>query len=231
MSGDSDIQWLAHSALYDSSEKGDTDKRQSLEFIKRQLDLWVAFASLLLMAPLLVLISMVIVIGHGRPVIIAHMRVGRGGVTFPCLKFRSMVLDGEDRLRRYFESSPEARQEWETTRKLKSDPRVTCFGRVLRKSSLDELPQLVNVLRGEMSLVGPRPIVKEEMQLYGVYSQDYLSVRPGMTGPWQVSGRNDMSYDTRIRMDAQYARTWSLAGDFTILLKTVWVVLRTRGSY
>ena len=199
--------------------------------VKRQLDCSISFAVLLLAAPFLLLIALVIAIGYGRPIFIAHMRIGRNGTKFPCLKFRTMVVDAQETLARHLEANPEAREEWEATRKLRNDPRITPIGRFLRKSSLDELPQLINVLRGDMSLVGPRPIVTEEMPLYGPWLKDYLSVRPGMTGPWQVSGRNDVSYRERVQLDSQYARNWSLAGDFVLMLRTLIVVMKTKGSY
>lgn len=200
-------------------------------WVKRQLDVAVALAVLLVAAPLLVLIAGAVAVRYGRPVFIAHMRVGQNGRLFPCLKFRTMVVDAAETLRQHLEKDPEARKEWNETRKLKNDPRITSFGRLLRKSSIDELPQLVNVLRGDMSLVGPRPIVTEEMQRYGSWLKDYLSIKPGMTGPWQVSGRNDVSYQERVALDSFYARNWTLAGDLMLMLRTLVVVLKSKGSY
>jgi len=142
-----------------------------------------------------------------------------------------MVVDADVALARLLESDPEARAEWERDFKLRNDPRITRIGRFLRKSSLDELPQLFNVLKGEMSLVGPRPIVAEEVERYGSAFHDYTSCRPGITGLWQVSGRNDMDYVTRVALDREYARGWSLRGDIAILVRTALVVVRGRGAY
>ena len=163
--------------------------------------------------------------------LIKHRRVGRGGVLFPCFKFRTMVVNAEDVLQEHLDADVDARQEWSATRKLKSDPRITPIGRMLRKSSVDELPQLLNVLRGEMSLVGPRPIVEPEVHHYGAVIHQYLKVRPGLTGSWQVSGRSDASYARRVQMDADYVRNWSFGRDLIILIKTVPAVLTSRGSY
>jgi lipopolysaccharide/colanic/teichoic acid biosynthesis glycosyltransferase len=158
--------------------------------------------------------------------------VGRGGALFGCLKFRSMVIDSEARLAELLARDPAARAEWEATRKLKRDPRVTSVGRFLRASSLDELPQLINVLRGEMSLVGPRPVIQAELeQHYGAAAAHYMSVRPGITGLWQVSGRNDTTYEQRVRLDVSYVARASFAEDLRILLATPVAVLRRRGAY
>jgi lipopolysaccharide/colanic/teichoic acid biosynthesis glycosyltransferase len=147
------------------------------------------------------------------------------------LKFRTMVVNAEATLARHFEKNPAARQEWEATQKLRDDPRVTPLGRFLRATSLDELPQLFNVLAGDMSLVGPRPIVRGEIIRYGTYFEDYASARPGLTGLWQVSGRSDVDYDKRVALDRSYVMGWSLSGDLMILLRTVKVVFSRVGSY
>lgn len=200
--------------------------------LKRAFDVCASGAFLLMLAPVLILISLMVLATDGRPVVFRHTRVGRGGRSFDCLKFRSMIRDGDRILAAHLDSSPAARAEWEETRKLRDDPRVLGHvGRFLRKSSLDELPQLFNVLRGEMSLVGPRPIVTEELVHYEAGREWYFSVRPGITGPWQVGGRSDTSLATRVRLDVQYAKCISLRRDLAILFRTVAVVLRSKGAY
>jgi undecaprenyl-phosphate galactose phosphotransferase len=143
-----------------------------------------------------------------------------------------MVRDSERVLSEFLDSSPDAKREWESSYKLRNDPRITRFGRFLRRTSLDELPQFWNVLRGEMSLVGPRPVVREEIdRYYGGAAKHYCSVRPGVTGPWQVGGRSDLSYDQRVQLDVVYAQSWTIRGDLLILLRTLKVVFRGNGSY
>ncbi|HBQ2175900.1 TPA: sugar transferase, partial [Klebsiella pneumoniae] len=158
-------------------------------------------------------------------------RVGKNGHKFKCLKFRSMVINSQEVLSKLLENDPVARVEWDTTFKLKNDPRVTPIGRFLRRTSLDELPQLFNVLRGEMSLVGPRPIITDELARYNDEVAYYLLSKPGMTGLWQVSGRSDVDYDTRVYLDAWYVKNWSMWNDIAILFKTVGVVLKRDGAY
>lgn len=197
---------------------------------KRAFDVITAFGLLVVLSPLMLLLAWRIR-SDGGPAIFAHQRVGQGGRSFPCYKFRSMVVDAKVQLERLLESDPELRAEWEREHKLKTDPRVTRVGHFLRKTSLDELPQLFNVLRGEMSLVGPRPIVQAELERYGNDAQYFLMVRPGITGLWQVSGRNDVGYETRVYLDSWYVKNWSLWYDIAILFKTVRVVLRRDGAY
>ena len=197
----------------------------------RGLDLIIALAAIIFTLPLLIVIFLAIQAQDGGPAIFAHERVGRGGRTFKCLKFRSMVLDAEARLGEVLRTDPAARAEWTRDHKLRVDPRITRVGDFLRRSSLDELPQLFNVLRGEMSIVGPRPIVVAEIPRYGRRFDAYRAVRPGITGLWQVSGRNDVSYRRRVAMDAFYARNKSLAWDLKLLLLTVPAVLFGNGSY
>ena len=168
---------------------------------------------------------------EGGPVIYRHRRVGRDGKTFECLKFRSMVPDAEQRLRDLLERHPELKAEWLRNHKLRDDPRVTAVGRFLRRTSLDELPQIWNVLRGEMSLVGPRPIVREEMMRYGRWMRTYFSAKPGLTGLWQVMGRNDTDYHRRVAIDVYYVRKHSALLDLYILLKTTGVILGGGGAY
>ena len=191
----------------------------------------IAFVALVLLIPLMTMIALAIFLQDGGPVIFAHRRVGQGRRMFPCLKFRTMAKDADVRLAELLANDPEARAEWEMDHKLRNDPRVTPLGRILRKSSLDELPQLINVIRGEMSLVGPRPIVEAEIPKYGRRIRDYYAVKPGLTGLWQVSGRNDTSYRSRVAMDCVYARSKSLRMDLWIMLATVPAVLLRKGSY
>ena len=205
--------------------------RRSPDACARALDLAVAVPALVFLAPLLVLVSLAVALERKGPVIFAHPRLGRGGRTFHVLKFRSMRTDGEAVLARHLRETPAAAAEWAADHKLRDDPRVTPLGRFLRKSSLDELPQLFNVVRGEMSIVGPRPIVQAEVERYGRFYEAYCSVRPGITGVWQVSGRNDVSYRRRVAMDAVYAKRKSVPLDLEIMLATIPAVLLRKGSY
>jgi lipopolysaccharide/colanic/teichoic acid biosynthesis glycosyltransferase len=197
----------------------------------RCLDILVALAALAAFAPLMIVLTLMIYIQDGGPPVFAHRRVGFGGRSFPCFKFRSMVVDADARLRALLECDPAARAEWERDQKLRHDPRITALGGFLRKSSLDELPQLFNVLRGEMSIVGPRPIVAAEVVRYGRRFRSYCAVRPGITGLWQVSGRNDTTYRRRVALDHIFSRRSSLGLYVWILITTVPVVLLKRGSY
>lgn len=200
--------------------------------LKRALDVFAALLFFTFFGWLYVIVWFGVIATTGYPAIYRHQRVGQGGVPFDCLKFRSMVANSAEILHRHLADNPAARAEWEKDFKLRDDPRITKFGRILRKTSLDELPQFWNVLRGDMSLVGPRPVVHKELsKYYGVSDIYYMSVKPGITGPWQVGGRNDLDYGQRIHLDVQYAKTWSLKGDFMILVRTVVVVLMQRGSY
>ncbi len=199
--------------------------------IKRGFDMMAAGGLLLALLPLFLLLALMIR-RDGGPIFFAHRRIGQGGREFGCLKFRSMVTDSDHRLALLLESDLAVRQEWEATRKLKNDPRVTRIGRLLRATSLDELPQIINVLRGEMSLVGPRPVLATELAMYyGAAAEHYVSVRPGITGLWQVSGRSNTSYAERVALDVAYATQPSLLQDMRILLRTPMVVLKRRGAY
>ncbi len=191
----------------------------------------IAAMALLFLAPLMLLVAIAVFAYDGGPIVFAHRRIGRDGRTFPCLKFRSMAVDAEERLAEVLRTDPDARAEWERDHKLRDDPRVTKLGAFLRKTSLDELPQLFNVLRGEMSLVGPRPIVEGEVCKYGRRFKHYCAVKPGITGIWQVSGRNDTTYAARVAMDCVYAQRRTLGLDMTVLFLTVPAVLARRGSY
>ena len=201
------------------------------EFAIRLLDVTIALCVIIFALPLLVMIALSVMAQDRGPAVFAHERIGRDGRTFRCLKFRSMVRDAEQRLNDLLERDPQARAEWARDHKLRRDPRITRVGDFLRKSSLDELPQLFNVLRGEMSIVGPRPIVAAEVARYGRHFDKYCAVKPGITGLWQVSGRNDVSYRRRVAMDCIYARRKSLAWDIKLLFLTVPAVLFASGSY
>jgi len=197
----------------------------------RLLDIAIAALLLLFLAPLMLLVAALIYITDPGPIFFAHRRLGRDGRTFPCLKFRSMVVDAEQRLKHLLATSAEARDEWARDFKLRRDPRITPIGNFLRKTSLDELPQFINVLRGEMSIVGPRPIVEGEIERYGRYFADYSRVKPGITGLWQVSGRNNVHYRRRVALDVSYARNKCLGLDLRILAMTIPAVLLAKGSY
>ncbi len=199
--------------------------------LKRVLDVTAAVVLGLLGLPLVALIALAVRLDSPGPVFFAQPRIGKGGRKFRAWKFRTMVRDAQEVLDRYLREHPELREEWERDQKLRHDPRVTRVGRLLRRASLDELPQLWNVLRGEMSLVGPRPIVDEEVARYGPRFTLYAQVLPGITGLWQVSGRNDTTYEERVELDSYYVRNWSVWLDLYILARTVWVVLTARGAY
>ena len=205
--------------------------RQASDFLGRAFDVTSAVFALILLLPLLATIYLAVKLSGPGPAIFVQMRVGRDGQLFPCLKFRSMVVDAQQRLERLLAESEQAREEWARDQKLRNDPRITAIGAFLRKSSLDELPQLLNVLCGHMSIVGPRPIVEGEIVRYGDRFAAYCTVRPGLTGLWQVSGRNEVSYDARVRLDARYAHRKSLSYDLSICLRTVSAVLLSRGCY
>jgi len=197
---------------------------------KRIFDILVSLTVLVLASPLLLWIALRVA-SSGGPIFYGHIRQGQYNKPFPCYKFRTMAPNADVLLRDLLTQSASARAEWERDFKLKDDPRVTPIGKFLRKTSLDELPQLWNVLRGEMSLVGPRPVVSAELSRYGNQVEYYLEAKPGVTGLWQISGRNDVSYDTRVYLDAWYVKNWSLFTDIVILFKTLRVVFRNDGAY
>ena len=199
--------------------------------IGRVMDVVVALVALCLLAPVMAMVALAVVLERKGPVVFRHMRVGKAGRRFPVLKFRSMRMDADQVLIDHLSANPAAAEEWARDHKLKDDPRITPLGRFLRKSSLDELPQLVNVLAGQMSIVGPRPIVEAEIPRYGRFFKAYCCVRPGITGVWQVSGRNDVSYRRRVAMDALYARRKSVLLDLRLMSATIPAVLTRRGSY
>lgn len=198
--------------------------------LKTSFDQVVAGMLVVLFAPLLCALALIIR-ADGGPAFYRHRRIGAGGRNFACVKFRTMVTNAEQILNKLTASDPTAAAEWAATQKLRSDPRITRIGQFLRRSSLDELPQLFNVLRGEMSLVGPRPIVQSEIARYGGDIEYYFEAKPGITGLWQVSGRSDTSYERRVRLDVWYVRNWTLWHDIAILLKTVPAVFLQRGAH
>jgi exopolysaccharide production protein ExoY len=198
---------------------------------KRVIDIVLAVSGIILLAPLLIICFVVTVATSPGPALFRHKRVGFNGKYFDCLKFRTMVTDAPERLRKLLESDPVAAAEWAANRKLRHDPRVTAIGDILRRSSLDELPQLFNVLRGDMSIVGPRPVTAEELVKYSGAIDAYLSCRPGITGLWQVSGRSTTTYSKRVACDAFYAREWSMALDAKIVIVTIPSLLLSESAY
>ncbi|EIY4898124.1 undecaprenyl-phosphate galactose phosphotransferase WbaP [Klebsiella quasipneumoniae] len=202
----------------------------SSRILKRLFDIVGSLAIIIVLSPALLYISLKVK-KDGGPAIYGHERIGKGGRPFKCLKFRSMVINSKEVLAKLLENDPAAKAEWDATFKLKNDPRVTKIGAFLRRTSLDELPQLFNVLKGEMSLVGPRPIITAELERYNEEVDYYLLSKPGMTGLWQVSGRSDVDYETRVYLDAWYVKNWSMWNDIAILFKTIGVVLKKDGAY
>jgi len=198
---------------------------------KRIFDVFVALLVILLTLPLFIIVAVLIKITDPGPVIYKHVRVGLWGRSFACFKFRTMVVDSDQVLEALLDDDSSARAEWKQCQKLINDPRVTPVGRLLRESSLDELPQLINVLRGEMSFVGPRPIVPSDMSRYGDRLGLYMSARPGLTGAWQIDGRSDCGYDKRVGLDANYVSNWCFSTDLSILVRTVGAVIDRKGSY
>jgi len=199
--------------------------------LKRVFDLISVVVILALFGWLMVIIAIAVRM-TGRKVIYGHTRVGRGGKPFQCLKFRSMVPNSQEVLRELLATDPDARAQWERDFKLKDDPRITRIGRFIRKTSLDELPQLLNVVKGEMSIVGPRPVIQAEFeQYYDGAREHYLSVPPGLTGLWQVSGRSDLDYAERVELDKRYVERSNVFYDFMIVMRTVKVMVARRGAY
>jgi Undecaprenyl-phosphate galactose phosphotransferase WbaP len=199
--------------------------------LKRVLDFTLALLVVPLVLPLIGVLAIWIKLDSAGPALFRQKRIGRAGTPFDAWKFRTMASNASEVLEKYLSQDPELRREWEQNRKLRADPRVTRAGAFLRKTSLDELPQLWNVLKGEMSLVGPRPIVKEEISRYGTRFGAYTRVPGGITGLWQISGRSDTSYEERVSLDAYYVRNWSVWLDLYILFRTVGTVLRRKGAY
>ncbi|WP_455239122.1 undecaprenyl-phosphate galactose phosphotransferase WbaP [Veillonella sp.] len=205
--------------------------KKSNRIMKRIFDIAATVCGGILILPILAIVAVLIYLDSPGPIVFGHKRVGQGGKEFPCYKFRSMVPNAQEALEVYLKENPAAREEWERDFKLKDDPRVTRIGKFLRKTSLDELPQLWNVLVGDMSLVGPRPIVRDEIVKYGDYINDFYLVPPGITGVWQVSGRSDTTYEERVLMDSWYVHNWSVWIDIVYLFKTVLAVVKSKGAY
>jgi undecaprenyl-phosphate galactose phosphotransferase len=199
--------------------------------VKRALDLALTLPLVVFVSPLLMLIYALLKILDPGPALFTQVRVGRDGAYFVVYKFRTMRVDAEQRLKHLLKTNPHAAAEWAKYQKLRNDPRVTMLGKFLRKSSLDELPQLLNILRGEMSVIGPRPVTASEMQRYGAAIPFYTAARPGVLGLWQVKGRNRLTYPERISLDIEYVQTWSIWQDFRILFMAIPVVLLARGAY
>ena len=198
---------------------------------KRVMDFGASVLGGIVLLPLLFYLAIAVKMSSRGPIFYGHERIGRYGRRFKAWKFRTMFQDSSRKLEQYLDEYPEAREEWERDHKLKFDPRITRIGRFLRKTSLDELPQLWNVILGDMSLVGPRPIVTAEIAKYGQFYGLYTMVKPGITGLWQVSGRNNTTYDERVQLDSYYVRNWSPWIDVVLLFKTIRIVLFARGAY
>ena len=207
-------------------------QRLPWRIVKRSFDLLGSLALLILLSPLFLVLAIAIKRGSPGPISYSHTRIGRHGVSFNCIKLRTMVSNADEVMRRWRQENPDLHEEFQRTFKLKDDPRITPIGRWLRRTSLDELPQLWNVLRGDMSLVGPRPVIARELEeYYGPAAQLYMRTRPGMTGLWQVSGRSDTSYERRIILDEWYILNWSFWYDIVILVQTAWIVMTGKGAF
>jgi len=212
----------------------DTSNKFSLtwnKFIKRLLDIIAVTFGGILVFPFLMIVALLIKITSPGPVLYKQKRLGSNGKHFYAYKFRSMAIDAEERLEKLLQTNPELKKEWEETHKLLNDPRITGFGKILRRTSIDEFPQLINIFKGEMSLVGPRPIVDEEIEKYGEDYKRVFSIKPGLTGLWQVSGRSDANYLDRVAYDVYYLQSWSVWLDLWIIFKTFGVVLIGKGAY
>lgn len=200
--------------------------------VKRVFDLAFSLLALTFGFPIFILIALGVKLSSKGNIFYSQKRIGRGGKPFQCYKFRTMYRDADRRLLALFEKFPESQKEWLATRKLKKDPRITPFGKFLRKTSLDEIPQFFNVLKGNLSIVGPRPVVQEEVdQFYGMKAYKILSIRPGLTGIWQVSGRNNMTYDQRIQLDERYVDSQNFWLDLILIIKTIPCMILGKGAY
>ena len=200
-------------------------------FLKRLLDIFLILLFSPVILPVFIILSILVKITSKGPIFYGHVRVGKNNKKFKCWKFRSMCINSQEILEEILATDPVRREEWERDCKFVDDPRITKFGKFLRKTSLDELPQLINILVGQMSFVGPRPVTEPELEKYGKARDYVLSVLPGLSGMWQVSGRSDTSYEDRIAYDSYYIQNWSIWLDIWILIKTVWVVLKGKGAY
>lgn len=218
-------------APYNMTDAATSEARRNPALLKRGFDIVFSAAALIALAPVMLIVAIALRLREPGPVFFAHNRTGINGRQFKCLKFRTMHTDGDERLARVFDIDPVARKEWQEDQKLENDPRVHSLGDFLRKSSLDELPQFWNVLRGDMSIVGPRPITSKESVRYGRHFSDYCSVKPGITGAWQVGGRSETTYEYRVGLDVDYIRNASFLDDIRIVIKTVGVVLARKGAH
>lgn len=199
---------------------------------KRIFDIGFTLFIFVCFSPLFLIVALAVRCSSSGRVIYSHERIGRGGIPFRCYKFRTMFSDADQRLKELLKSNPRLQEEWNSARKLRCDPRIIPIGHFLRKTSLDELPQFWNVLKGDLSIVGPRPVVKEEVSLFlGEKAPKILSIRPGLTGIWQVSGRNDTSYQQRIKLDEAYVDNRSLFMDILLIIKTIPCMIFTKGAY
>ncbi|MCR5723546.1 MAG: undecaprenyl-phosphate galactose phosphotransferase WbaP [Treponema sp.] len=205
-------------------------KRRGL-VIKRIIDLLLLLISSPLVLPVTVIVALLVKCTSKGPIFYGHKRIGKNGREFKCWKFRSMVIDADKQLEKILAENPEMRAEWEKDRKFTNDPRVTPIGKILRKTSIDELPQFFNILTGEMSFIGPRPVTTPELEKYGTQAEFILSVQPGLSGMWQISGRSDTGYEERITLDSYYIQNWSIWLDLWIIIKTVYVVVKGKGAY
>lgn len=225
------IATVANAAFELREARDGSQDRPVSEAAKRSVDISIALVALAILLPIFLITAFLVWRNDGKSPFFGHLRLGRHGRMFRCWKFRSMQPNASEVLSAYLAANPAAAREWAATQKLRDDPRITSIGRVLRLTSLDELPQLWNVVLGQMSLVGPRPIVLDEVDRYGAQIRYYLMCRPGLTGLWQVSGRSDTSYAERVRFDADYAQSWSVWRDVSIVLRTVPILLNRKGSY
>ena len=200
-------------------------------FIKRCVDIFLLLISSPVTIPLVLIVSILVKCTSKGPVFYGHKRIGRNGKEFKCWKFRSMAIDADKQLEKILAENPKMREEWERDRKFTDDPRVTKIGKILRKTSIDEIPQFFNVLTGEMSFIGPRPVTKPELEKYGSKADYVLTVKPGLSGMWQISGRSDTGYEERITLDSYYIQNWSVWLDLWIIIKTIYVVLKGKGAY
>jgi len=225
--GTTPVNVLTHDAIL--LEVNTNLRRKSNLVMKRTFDIGISLVAILLLTPLLLILTLIVSLDGGSP-FYRSKRIGQSGVEFDAFKFRSMVVNGKKVLNEYFATNPEAEEQWQHQFKLDHDPRITSIGRFLRRSSLDELPQLFNVLRGEMSLVGPRPILPDEVVSYDSGFDLYCQLPPGMTGLWQVSGRNDLSHKRRVELNIWYAKNWSLWIDMVLILKTLPTVMLGSGA-
>ena len=200
-------------------------------FAKRVIDLSLIVLSFPIVLPVCAVVSLIIKLTSPGPVFYGHVRVGKNGKSIKCWKFRSMCRDADKKLDEILAHNPEMQKQWERDRKLVDDPRVTAVGKFIRKTSIDELPQFLNILTGEMSFIGPRPVTQGELIKYGEQADYILSVTPGLSGMWQTSGRSDTEYEERITLDTYYIQNWSIWLDIWLIIKTVWVVFKRKGAY